>query len=100
MNGAFKNRSATGMYPPAYVLSMTLAQSGTQIAGTLQRPHGPVPLKGEIRKGKITFSGSSDAEHRLEISATGALQPNGTMAGDLMTNVGNMTWKAVRNGGR
>jgi hypothetical protein len=34
---------------------MVLAQNGKKITGTLQGPHGPMPLKGQFAKGRITF---------------------------------------------
>ena len=86
-----------------YVLKMVLAQSGKKITGTLQGPHGPMPLKGQFAKGRITFSGGGPdgIGGREELSATGVLQPDGTLVGALKsTTSGNLAWKAVRTAGR
>jgi len=79
-------------------MSMVLAQSRKTIKGTLESPHGPIEVKGEFDKGKISFSGAIDGPpHRLEVSATGSVRADGTLAGDMVTNVGNMSWTAVRD---
>ena len=74
-------------------LTMTLEQTGKAITGTLQSPHGPIAIKGEFEKNTITFTGGVEG---VQLSATGTLQPDGSLAGELSMNVGNMTWKAVR----
>lgn len=82
-----------------YVLQLVLVQSGTNISGRLEGPHGPMPLKGRFAKGRITFSGGGPdgVGGKEEFSATGVLQPDGTLAGDLMSATsGKLTWKAVR----
>jgi hypothetical protein len=96
-------------------LRLVLAQEGGKVTGTLQNPHGgAISLKGEFAGGQLTFSGSSDepavgpgahAEpapgfaadaHALQVAATGAMKADGSLAGSLTSNVGNMTWTAVR----
>jgi hypothetical protein len=82
-----------------YVLTLVLAQSGTKISGTLEGPHGPMPLKGQFSKGRITFSGGgpNGIGGKEEFSATGVLQSDGTLVGDLTsTTSGKLTWTAVR----
>ena len=82
-----------------YVLKLVLVQSGTKISGTLQGAHGPMPLKGQFAKGRITFSGGgpNGIGGKEEFSATGVLQSDGTLVGDLTsTTSGKLTWKAVR----
>jgi hypothetical protein len=82
-----------------YVLKMVLTQSGKKITGTLHGPHGPMPLKGEFAKNRITFSagGPDGIGGRLELSATGVLRSDGTLVGALTSDTsGNLTWKAVR----
>ena len=77
-------------------LAMTLEQSGKAITGTLESPHGVIPLKGEFDKGTVTLSGASNDVNHLELSAKGTLQHDGSLAGELTMNVGTMTWTAVR----
>ena len=76
---------------------MVLVQSGETITGTLESPHGPITLTGEFSKGRLTIAGATDGrDHPLEISGSGALQPDGTLVGELKTTVGDMSWTAVR----
>jgi hypothetical protein len=97
-------------------LRLVLAQKGKTVTGTLANPHGGViPLKGEFAGGRLTFSGSSSDgpadgpgaatrpapgfaqnAHALQISATGTVKADGSLAGSLTSNVGDMTWTAVR----
>jgi hypothetical protein len=82
-----------------YVLPLVLVQSGTKISGTLEGPHGPMPLQGQFAKGRITFSGGgpNGIGGKEEFSATGVLQSDGMLVGDLTsTTSGKLTWKAVR----
>lgn len=62
-----------------------------------------MPLKGQFAKKRITFSGGGPdgIGGKEEFSATGALQSDGTLAGDLTgTTSGELTWKAVRSAAR
>jgi hypothetical protein len=82
-----------------YVLKMVLTQSGKKITGTLQGPHGPMPLKGQFAKNRITFSadGPDGIGGRLELSATGVLRLDGTLVGALTSDTsGKLTWTEVR----
>ena len=82
-------------------MTMVLAQKGKAITGTLQSPHGPIQVKGEFDKGTLTLSGSLEGgAHALDVSAKGALQKDGTLAGDLVTSTGNMAWTAARDTGK
>jgi hypothetical protein len=83
-----------------YMMSMVLTQNGKTIGGTLDSPHGPIALKGEYVDGKLTITGSGGDAHPLEFTFKGALKSDGTLAGDLTSNVGDMSWTAVREGGR
>jgi hypothetical protein len=96
-------------------LRLVLAQKGKKVAGTLQNPHGgTIALKGEFAGKRLTFSGSSDGPANgrdahtqplpgfaanapsLQVSATGTIRRDGSLAGSLTSNVGDMTWTAVR----
>jgi hypothetical protein len=87
-----------------YVLPMTLHQDGTRLTGTLQGPHGPFPLAGEFKKGRIHFTGTSDGggirhdddSNEIDLAAIGRLQPDGSLAGTMVTTVGDFTWRATR----
>ena len=87
-----------------YELSMNLHQDGTRLTGTMQITHGAFPLVGEFRKGRIHFAGVSDGggirhdddSNELDIAAIGRVHPDGTLAGTMVTAVGDFTWRAVR----
>ena len=83
---------------PELSLRLVLMQKGKTIRGTLQNPHGnPIQLKGQFSKGQLKFTGSSEGgEFAYRLSGTGTLQPDGSFAGNLMSNVGDMMWTAVR----
>lgn len=87
-----------------YELSMTLQQQGTRLTGTMQITHGAFPIVGEFRRGRIHFAGVSDGggirhednSNELDVAAIGRMQPDGTLAGTMVTAVGDFTWHAVR----
>ena len=91
-------------FAEGYVLPLSLRQDGTRVTGTLQGPHGVFPLQGEFRKGLIHFAGSSDGggfrhsddSNDIDLFAIGTLQPDGSLAGTLVSTVGNLTWHAER----
>ena len=58
------------------------------------------PIVGEFRKGRIHFAGVGGVRHdgdsnELDI-AIGRVQPDGTLAGTMVTAAVNFTWRAVR----
>ena len=87
-----------------YVLTMTLQQDGTRLTGTLRITHGPFPIVGEFKKGRIHFAGTSDGggirhddnSNEIDVAAIGRLQPDGSLAGTMVTTVGDFAWRAVR----
>jgi len=93
-----------GVSAEGYELSMTLQQEGTRLTGTMQITHGAFPIVGEFRKGRIHFAGVSDGggirhqddSNELDIAAIGRVQPDGTLAGTMVSAVGDFTWRAVR----
>lgn len=91
-----KEKGITGTWTfsaSEYILRLVLMQKGKNITGTLDSPHGPIPIKGEFSDGQIKFSGTSEA---IQLSATGALKNDGSLAGNLTSNAGDMAWTAVR----
>jgi len=87
-----------------YVLPMTLHQEGTRLTGTLEITHGAFPIAGEFKKGRIHFAGTSDGggirhdetSNEIDVAAIGRVQPDGSLAGTMVTTVGDFTWRAVR----
>jgi len=99
---ASKEKGVSGtwtMSAEGYVLTLIVAQSGTKVSGTLEGPHGPMPVTGKFAKGRLTFAadGPDGVAGKLEISATGVLQRDGTLAGSLTSvTSGTLKWTAVR----
>src|SRR5947209_13164749 len=79
-------------------LRLVLTQKGKNITGTLQNPHGnPIHLKGQFSGKELKCAGSSEGgEWAYRLSGKGTLQPDGSFAGDLKSNFGDMTWTAIR----
>jgi hypothetical protein len=101
-----KQQGLTGTWTlsaEGYVLKMILVQTGKKLTGTLESTHGPMPMRGQFAKGRMTFTatGPDGIGGRLELSATGVLQADGTLAGDLTsTTTGHLRWTAVRSANR
>lgn len=80
-------------------LHLLLMQKGKNISGSLENPHGGViPITGEFAGGQIKFWGKSQGGSvQIELSATGSVKADGSLAGNLTSNVGDMDWSAVRS---
>jgi hypothetical protein len=80
-------------------LHLVLMQKGKSITGTLENPHGGlIPVTGEFARGQIKFRGKSQGGSvEIELSATGNVKADGSLAGNLTSNVGDMEWSAVRS---
>jgi hypothetical protein len=79
-------------------LRLVLRHKGKNITGTLQNPHGnPIQIKGQFSGKEFQFTGSSEGgEWAYRLSGRGTLQADGSFAGNIKSNVGDMTWTAVR----
>jgi hypothetical protein len=77
-------------------LRLELKQRGTEISGSLETPHGPLQISGAVDGDVVKFKGAADQYNPISISAAGVVKPDGSLAGTLTSNVGDMTWMAVR----
>src|SRR5215510_4238243 len=79
-------------------LRLVLTHKGKNVTGTLQNPHGnPIQIKGQLSGKEFQFTGSSEGgEWAYRMSGKGTLQKDGSFAGYIKSNVGDMTWTAVR----
>src|SRR5262245_7732081 len=79
-------------------LRLVLTNKGKNVTGTLQNPHGnPIQIQGEFSGKEFQFTGSSEGgEWAYRLSGKGTLQPDGSFTGSIKSNVGDMTWTAVR----
>jgi acetyl esterase/lipase len=76
-------------------MPLVLTQQGETISGTLDTPHGLLPLKGNFAKGKLQLTGAVQESGSADISAT--LQPDGSLSGAFSMNQMDMPFKAVRS---
>jgi hypothetical protein len=77
------------------LMGLELRQDGKKISGTLATPHGEVRLEGEQADGKLTLA--TIASDSPQMTLTGALKEDGTMAGYLSSERGDMKWTAERS---
>jgi hypothetical protein len=75
-------------------MGLTLEQDGNKVTGTLQSPHGDVPVSGELAKGALTLATTDSSEMKATIH--GKLSDDGKLAGYLSTTRGDMKFTAER----
>jgi hypothetical protein len=76
-------------------MGLELRQDGKKVTGTLATPHGEVRLEGEQADGKLTLA--TIASDSPQMSLKGALKDDGTMAGYLSSERGDLKWTAERS---
>jgi hypothetical protein len=78
-------------------VTLVMKLDGKKVTGTLTGPQGEIPVEGEYADGKLTWSitiqGSSGD---LNVTFTGAMKEDGTLAGTFDFGQGAMNWKAAR----
>ena len=77
-------------------LRLEMAQDGEKISGTLDSPHGVIPLTGAFSKGMLTLAGASTEEHPVQFAGTATLKADGSLAGSISANLMEMNFTAVR----
>lgn len=76
-------------------LALTLKQDRNAVTGVWSTPHDTdVPLEGEFKDGALTLA--SPETHEMQVSFTGKLKADGSLAGTLSSAMGDMTWTAKR----
>jgi len=74
--------------------SMTLKQDGTKVTGTFRSQMPDMSVEGTFENGTLRIETSDTAEHKLVFSAK--LKDDGTLAGNLSSDMGDMNWTAER----
>jgi hypothetical protein len=79
-------------------LRLVLLQKGKRVTGVLHNPHSnPIALSGEFEARRLRFFGSSKGgEWDYNLAGIGELKDDGTLAGSLTSNAGDMKWTATR----
>lgn len=75
-------------------MGLTLEQDGSKVSGTLQSPHGDVPVSGELVNGALTLATSDSSEMRATVHSK--LREDGTLSGYMSTSRGDMKFTAER----
>jgi hypothetical protein len=79
-------------------MDVTLKQEGTKVTGTATSEHlGTMNLEGTYANGTVSFvtTGSVSGQD-VKIEYSGKTKADGTLAGDLTSQMGAMTWSAER----
>ena len=81
----------------ALVLRADAKDPAKKVGGTITSPQGEAAIEGEVVAGKLTFwftmnAGGGD----MNITFTGTVQKDGSLAGTLSFGQGDMNWTAVR----
>ncbi len=84
--------------PAAVVGTLALQQSGATLAGTYTSEHlGVLRIAGTAGDGKVTFTADGQAHGQdVHMEFIGSVKADGSVAGDLTSLMGPMTWTALR----
>jgi hypothetical protein len=78
-------------------MALKLEQDGRKVTGAFTSPHGEAPVKGEFADGKLTCSATlNDSGHESQVSFAATLKDDGTLAGTMTSEMGEMPWTATR----
>ena len=76
-------------------MGLTLMQKKAQVMGTFASPHGDMHVEGEFSNGTLNLA-TVDAEGDQQITFTAKLKDDGTLAGFMSSQMGDMKWTATR----
>lgn len=74
--------------------SLTLKQEGTKVTGSFRSQMPDMTVEGTFENGTLKIETSDTAEHKLVFS--GKLKEDGTLAGYISSEMGDMNWTAER----
>jgi hypothetical protein len=80
----------------ATTMGLELKQDGKKISGTFASPHGDMPIEGEFVDGTLNFATKEDGPDHPAITFKATLKDNGTLAGYISSQMGDMTWTGQR----
>jgi len=79
----------------AATMGLVLKQDGTRVTGTFASGHSPdMALEGEFTDGTLKLETTEGGD--AKITFTGKLKDDGTLAGYLSSQMGDMKWTATR----
>jgi hypothetical protein len=78
-------------------MGLALEQDGKKVTGTFLSPHGEMPVQGEFVDGTLQLATTSKEEDDTpHITLNATLNDDGTLAGYLSSQRGDLTWTAER----
>jgi hypothetical protein len=80
----------------ATTMGLTLKQEGKKVAGTFSSPHGDNSVEGEFADGTLTLATTGTDDRSPDVTFSAKLRDNGTLTGDLSSQMGDMPWTATR----
>ena len=79
-------------------VTLVIKLDGKKVTGTMTGPSGEIPHEGEFVDGKLTTAISIQGNGgSMNITFTGGLKEDGTMAGTFDFGQGAMNWKATQS---
>lgn len=92
------NMTVTGPDGSPMAVTAVFKTEGKKLTGTLAGPQGEVALEGEFADNKIAFAISVPQDAGpLDISFTGTVKDDGSLAGVASAQFGEMPWTAVKS---
>ena len=80
----------------ATTMGLTLKQEEKKVTGTFSSPHGDSPVEGEFADGTLTLATTLADDHSHQVTFSAKLKENGTLAGYVSSQMGDMPWTAKR----
>lgn len=88
--------TVTGQQTPVEA-TVVFKTEATKLTGTVTGPQGEAPLSGEYADGKVTFSMPYTTNNGpVQLTFTGALKDDGSLAGTMSSGQTQLTWTATR----
>jgi hypothetical protein len=100
---AFAQQSVAGAWEMSIQgmsMPMVLSQDGEKVSGTIDSPHGIIPMRGDFSKGKLTLTGDATDSHSVDISVSATLNSDGTLSGTMAAFQMEMGFTAVKRAGK
>jgi phage gp45-like len=77
-------------------MGLSLQQEGQKVKGTFASPHGDHPLEGKFTDGTLEIATMGAGHDAPQVTFTAKLKEDDTLAGNLSSPMGDMTWTATR----
>lgn len=80
-------------------MGLTLKQDGAKVTGTFNSPHGDMTVAGEFVNGELKIA-TTDGGEDEKIIFSAKLKDDGSLAGYVSSQMGDMKWTATRGDGK